>query len=246
MHRSMNPACPSLIKATRTTKHNTQVRQQHKSVTIAKNITDKYFEKLRVAKSKIKILEDYISSGRASSEREKNTLQMDRAHKAKKALHKMRKKRKRKKIAEITTTPTTATTTTPILNEIVDMSNAITNNKRSGVSDIRRESKKKIYSFASGDAVVRKKHRQNIYDSNQSSINSGYDLVGGIQKVFKSRDKRFVVRSGGSSHSLISKKSKSKSNRIRIGVVKNHDTKRSMKKSKSAVRTSSIKSFFVK
>lgn len=215
-------------------------------MTIAKNITDKYFEKLRVAKSKIKILEDYISSGRASSEREKNTLQMDRAHKAKKTLHKMRKKRKRKKIAEITTTPTTATTTTPILNEIVDMSNAITNNKRSGVSDIRRESKKKIYSFASGDEVVRKKHRQNIYDSNQSSINSGYDLVGGIQKVFKSRDKRFVVRSGGSSHSLISKKSKSKSNRIRIGVVKNHDTKRSMKKSKSAVRTSSIKSFFVK
>ena len=204
-------------------------------MTIAKNLTDKYFEKLRVAKSKIKILEDYVSSGR-SSERAENA-----SSKAKIALHKMRKKRKRKKIAE-TTTPTTP----PILNEIVDMSNAISNQKRSAVSDIRRESKKKKYSFASGDAVERKKHRKKFVDTNQSSINSGYDLVGGIQKVFKSRDKRFVVRSGGSSHSFMSKKSKSKSNRIQIGVVKNHDTKRSMKKSKSAVRTSSIKGFFVK
>ena len=205
---------------------------------IAKTLTDKYFEKLNVAKKKIKILEDYISAQQSKSidgiESEEN----------KSMVTKSQKKRKRRG-KNMETTTTTTQITPPILKEI-DTSNVISKKVRLKNPFLLREKKKK-YSFASGDTIQRKKQSlipKSNFD-NKSSINVGYDLMGGIEKVFQSKDKTFIARSGGSSPALLSKKKKSKASRIKVGVVKNHDSKKSMKKSKDMVHTS-IQNFFKK
>ena len=196
---------------------------------------------MNVAKKKIKILEDYISAQQSKSidgiESEEN----------KSMVTKSQKKRKRR--GKNMGTPTTTTTTQirpPILKEI-DTSNVISKKVRLKNPFLLREKKKK-YSFASGDTIQRKKQSlipKSNFDNNKSSINVGYDLMGGIEKVFQSKDKTFIARSGGSSPALLSKKKKSKASRIKVGVVKNHDSKKSMKKSKDMVHTS-IQNFFKK
>jgi hypothetical protein len=186
------------------------VRQQHKSVCIAKDLTDKYFQKLTVEKRKVKKLRGYISTGQPGvadvdrnrvPSRERLLLQA-----------KAKKRKKKKKIKDDIQTPA-------VLKE-VETSN-LSNSKKRKV----KSSKKSQYSFASTGAKKKKKVSPFLGTHSESNIKSGYDLVGGLHKVFKSRDNKYVVSSGASS-SVVTKKT----SRIKVGVVKNHASKKSLKR----------------
>ena len=92
---------------------------------IAKTLTDKYFEKLNVAKKKIKILEDYISAQQSKSidgiESEENKSMVTKSQK--------KRKRRGKNMETTTTTTTTTQIRPPILKEI-DTSNVISKKVR--------------------------------------------------------------------------------------------------------------------